>query len=148
MGGIDDDDCRQRIHVRRSNLVADTMRALKKHNFDAEKLLKVVFVGEPCVDEGGPRREFFQLVIKEVFTMSGLLHGWPQNVVLTHNVQAVADNQYFLVGKLIAMCLVQGGQPPVCFSAAVADYLVYGKITSNPCIDDIYDPKVKEKSKR
>ena len=34
------------------------------------------------------------------------------------------------------MCPVQGGQPPVCFSTAVADYLVYGEITSQPCIDD------------
>ena len=33
----------------------------------------------------------------------------------------------------------------MCFSAAVADYLVYGEITSNPCINDIYDPEVKEK---
>ena len=86
MSGIDDDDCRQCIHVQRSNLVADTMCALKKHNFDAQKLLKVVFADEPCVDEGGPRREFFQLVIKEVFTMSGVFHGSPQNVVLAHNV--------------------------------------------------------------
>ena len=36
----------------------------------------------------------------------------------------------------------------MCFSAAVADYLLYGNITSNPCIDDIYDPEVKEKMKK
>ena len=144
MVGLDDDNCRQRIDVRRSNLVADATRALKKHNFDPMKLLKVVFVGEPSVDEGGPRRECFQLVIKEV-TMSGLFHGWPQNVVLAHSIEALADNRYFLVGKLIAMCLVQGGQPPVYFSTAVADYLVHGEITSKPCIDDIYDPEIQRK---
>ena len=145
MVGLDDDSCRQRIHVRRNNLVGDAMRALRKSSFDPAKLLNVLFVGEPSVDEGGPRREFFQLVIKEVFMMSGLFHGWPQNVVLAHNVEALADNRYLLVGKLIAMCLVQGGQPPVCFSAAVADYLVYGEITSQPCIDDIYDPEIQGK---
>jgi len=56
MYGIDDDVCRQRIHVQRSNLVAETMRALKKKNFNEAKLLKVVFVGEPYADEGGPQR--------------------------------------------------------------------------------------------
>ena len=86
------------MHVRRTNIVADATRALKR-NFDATKLLKVMFAGEPSVDEGGPRREFFQLVIKEIFIMSGLFNGWPLNVVLAHNVEALADNQYFLVGR-------------------------------------------------
>ena len=103
--------CRQHKHVRRSNLVADAMCALKKRNFDATKLLKVMFVGEPSVDEGEPTREFFQLVIKEVFIMSGLFHGWPLNLILVYNVEALADNQYFLVGKLIASyVLFQGGE--------------------------------------
>ena len=113
MVGLDDDNCRQCIHVKISNLVIDAIRALKRCSFDAAKLLKVVFVGEPSIGEGGPRREFFQLVIKEVFMMSGLFHGWLQNVVLAHNVEELADNRYFLVGKLIAMRLVQGG-PATC----------------------------------
>ena len=73
--------------------------------------------------------------------MSGLFHGWPQTVVLAHNVEALGDSRYFLVGKLTTMCPVQGGQPPVCFSTAVADYLVYGEITSQPCIDDYMTQK-------
>ena len=32
-----------------------------------KKPLKVVFEGEPGIDEGGVRKEFFQLVIKELF---------------------------------------------------------------------------------
>jgi len=96
----------------------------------------------------GPHREFFQLAIKEVFMMSGLFHGWPQNVVLCHNVEALADSKYFLVGRLIAMCLVQGGQPPVCFSAGVADYFVYDDITSQPCLDDIHDVEIRDKLKK
>ena len=52
MVGLDDDNCRQCMHVRRNNLVGDAMRALRKCNLDPAKLLKVVFVGEPSVDEG------------------------------------------------------------------------------------------------
>ena len=85
---------RQRIHVRRSNLISDTIRAFSRPTFNVSKLLKVVFVGEPSVDEGGPRREFFQLIIKELFSYSGLFIGWPQNVVPVHNVEALAKNEY------------------------------------------------------
>ena len=50
------------------------------------------FVGKPSV-EGGPQREFFQFLMKEAFTSSGLFAGWPQNVVPFHSVEAVAANR-------------------------------------------------------
>ena len=84
MTQLDDGDCYQRLHVRRSHLVADTLRAFSKPTFDVSKSLKVVFVGEPSVDEGGPRREFFQLALKEIFAHSGLFSGWPTNVLPLH----------------------------------------------------------------
>ena len=143
-----DEEDWQRVHVRRSNLVCDTIRAFSKPNFDASKILKVTFIGEPSVDEGGPRREFFQLALKEVFTSSGLFVGWPYNVVPVHNVEAASKNQYYIVGKLIATCLVQGGQPPSCFCAGVADYLIFDEVKCNPCLNDIPDYNVREKLKK
>ena len=121
--GTDEED-RQRIHVRRSHLITDAIRAFSKSTFNASKMLKVVFVGEPSVDEGGPRREFFQLAMKDAFTTTGLFAGWPENVVPVHNVGAVVNNDYYVIGKIVATCLVQGGQPPACFCTAVADYLI------------------------
>lgn len=144
IGGNDEED-RQRIHIRRNHLIPDTIRAFSRSSFDASKLLKVVFVGESSVDEGGPRREFFQLVMKQVFSDSGLFAGWPENVVPIHNVVAVANNKYGVMGKIIATCLLHGGQPPVCFSNAVADYFVYDEIKCDPCINDVYDYSVREK---
>ena len=142
--GRDEED-RQRICVRRSHLFSDAARAFSRPNFNVSKLLKVVFVGEPSVDEGGPRREFFQLLMKEAFTSSGLFAGWPQNVVPIHSVEAVAANSYYIVGKMIATCLVQGGQPPVCFAAAVADYIVFDEVKSEPSLNDIPDHTVRNK---
>ena len=144
----DDEEDRQRIHVRRSHLIFDTMRAFSKATFNVAKTLKVNFIGESSVDEGGPRREFFQLALKEAFTTSGLFCGWPENVVPIHNVEAVANNNFYTIGKLIATCLVQGGQPPVCFAGAVADYLVYNEIKCQPCLDDIPDYTVQQNLKK
>ncbi len=53
--------------VRRSNLRLDTMRAFSRPTFNVSNLLKVIFVGEPSVDDGGPCREFFLLIMKEIF---------------------------------------------------------------------------------
>jgi hypothetical protein len=53
-----------------------------------------------------------------------LFIGWPDHVVPVH-IHAVAETKYYLTGKVIATSLVQGGEPPVCFSAAVADFIVY-----------------------
>ena len=54
---------------------------------------------------------FFSMLL--ILKMPSLFTGWPLNVIPQHNVEAVASNTYFTVGKLIATCLVQGGQPPV-----------------------------------
>lgn len=139
-----DPDEFQRINVRRSKLFADAFRAFARHTFDVSKMLRVVFIAEPPVDDGGPQREFYQLVIKAVFT-SGLFSGWPHNVVPLHNVEAVTSNTYFIIGKMIATSLVQGEPPPLCFAAAIADYLIYDEIKSGPCIDDIPNHTIRQK---
>ena len=58
---FDAEDKVLRFTVRRSHILQDTMRKLGKvKNVAAmEWPVQVSFVGEPAVDEGGPRREFF-----------------------------------------------------------------------------------------
>ena len=60
-------------------------------------------------------------------------------------MEPVAANSYYIVGKMIATCLVQGGQLSVCFAAAVADYLVFDEIKSEPSLNDIPDYTVRNK---
>ena len=50
-----DEEDYQRINVRRSFLLRDALRQICKDSFDSNKLLRVVFIGEPAIDEGGPR---------------------------------------------------------------------------------------------
>ena len=66
------------------------MRAFSKPTFNVSKTLKVIFMGESAVDDGGPRREFFQLLLKDAFTSSGLFIGWPHHTIPLHHVEAVA----------------------------------------------------------
>ena len=48
-----------RLSIRRRLIFKDYMDARKKKWFKPKALVKVTFIGEPAVDDGGPRREFF-----------------------------------------------------------------------------------------
>ncbi|KAJ2520542.1 hypothetical protein H4217_001978 [Coemansia sp. RSA 1939] len=57
------------LEVRRESLVRDTLYQLDlKMSQDLRKQLKVRFVGEEGVDEGGVQKEFFQLIVRDVFS--------------------------------------------------------------------------------
>lgn len=102
----------QHISVRRKYLLKDALRAFSKPNFNVSKYLRMRFIGESAHDDGGRRREFFRFILS-LIGESSLFAGWPANVVPVHNVHAVAANEYYVIGKILAMSLVQGGQPPV-----------------------------------
>ena len=133
------DDDFQRVVVRRSHLISDTFSQFGLKAFDPSLLIKVCFVGEPGEDIGGPRREFFRLLLEQMFQLPDMFKGWPKNVTIKHNVEATAANRFFLAGKILSTVIVQGGQAPNCFSEAVADFLIYDKICSLPVIKDVTD---------
>ena len=76
-----------RITVRRSHILDDALTALRT-SFDERKHIRVRFLGEPAVDEGGPRREFFMLLMGAIANNSSLLDGPPNHRVLRHNTSA------------------------------------------------------------
>jgi len=59
------------LKVRREFLIQDTLMEIQRHPDDLRKPLKVHFVGEEGVDEGGVQKEFFQLLIRQVFDPAG-----------------------------------------------------------------------------
>lgn len=62
------------LRVRRSHLVQDTLQQIANNsssgshssNTNLRKALKVKFIGEEGVDQGGVAKEFFQLLVDEV----------------------------------------------------------------------------------
>ena len=55
---------------------------------------------------------------------------YPNHVVALHNVDSLVHNKYYIIGKMIATALVQGGKPPVYFAGAVADFIVFSTVKS------------------
>jgi ubiquitin-protein ligase E3 A len=55
------------LNIRRDHLIEDTLNELSKIGKNLQSELKVKFVGEQGVDQGGVRKEFFILVIRQIF---------------------------------------------------------------------------------
>ena len=92
-----------RIKVRRS-MIWDYAK-IKLRRFDADqswtKLLKVQFVGEAAVDEGGPKRELTALVHKSVQT-SMLFTGNMGQRCFSDNFSALQQEEYKIYGQFCA----------------------------------------------
>lgn len=55
------------LTVRREHLVSDSLNEIAKKQHDLKKKLKVTFSGEPGLDMGGLTKEWFLLLIKQIF---------------------------------------------------------------------------------
>ena len=56
------------LSVRRDNLIEDTLKQLSKPNINLRCPLKIDFIGEEGVDQGGLKKEFFMLITRKIFT--------------------------------------------------------------------------------
>ena len=120
------------------------MKSFRRSSFNVAKPIKVVFVGEPSEDASGPMREFFTLLMQHMITSSGLFEESPGGAVLAHNSLALQQMDFEIVGKMIASSICHGGPAPHCFSCALAEMIVYGRVQSDTSIEDIPDQSVRD----
>jgi hypothetical protein len=69
---------------------------IQRHPEDLRKPLKVHFVGEEGVDEGGVQKEFFQLLIRQVFDPSfgRVEYHFLTHVILQSKHGSIDDSRY------------------------------------------------------
>ena len=90
-------------------------------DFDFTKSPNVVFSGEDCADLGGPRREFFRLLIQATCKELGVFEGSKSSLVFSHDHSVIANNKPFVAGQLIAWSILHGGPGP----QAIAEDVFY-----------------------
>jgi len=105
------------IKVNRDNIIQDTLSQLAKEEpYAYKKPLRIVFIGESGVDEGGPRKEFFQMVIKQMFKVDyGMFvleketNCWWFNIArgaLNPNTpRGAQQDEYFSVGLVLGLAI-------------------------------------------
>lgn len=138
-----DRSCNQRIAVRRKHLCADAMNRFRT-GIDEHKYLKVTFVGEPAVDDGGPLREFFHILMTSLSENNNLFCGPGDSRTPRKNVIEFQKKSFYQVGKMIAISLVHGGPAPHFFSPPVADYICFGLLKIRASISDVQEADVRQ----
>lgn len=97
--------------ISRKNILSNTLRAIERKTFSFFKPVHVSFSGEEAVDAGGPRREFFRLLMLYLPNL-----GIFQGKRFSYDLNLLHSKKYELAGKLIVWCILQSGSGPRCLS--------------------------------
>ncbi|CAM4699061.1 unnamed protein product [Leuciscus chuanchicus] len=113
-----------------------------KRLFEPYKPLGVVFMDlgdnpEGAVDEGGPTREFCRLLMKDIQSRS-LFEGPDNSKLLALDSHAISKGDYKLIGKMISICLIDGGVAPHFFAPQLFS-LVVREATEDVDLTEIVD---------
>ena len=98
------------LRVRRSHLVEDSLDALARQ--DRRSLLRplrVAFEGEPAIDEGGVRKEFFQCLVEQLFNPDYGMFEWADETRVFWFSRTSADSaEFFLIGLVVGLAIYNG----------------------------------------
>ena len=103
----------QRITVKRCHIWNDANHVLHQPSFDHKVGLNINFIGQQTHDT----REIVALRKN-----CSLLSGQESKRILAHNVTALQQKEYLLVGCCITLALVYGGGAPHFFSEVAVSY--------------------------
>ena len=99
------------ILINRKNLLSSTLAAIQRSTFSFVKPVHVSFSGEEAADAGGPRREYFRLLMSSLKNL-----GIFQGSCFSHDLHLLRCKKYELGGKLVSWSVLQGGSGPNCLS--------------------------------
>ena len=113
------------LQVRRDHLIRDALYEIENKNpIDLKKQLKVEFVGEEAIDEGGPQKEFYRLVIRDLFKEDyGLFRYFNDSRLWWFQIDDLIDSdclkEYRLVGQLLGIAIYNGIHVNISFPLAL-----------------------------
>ena len=115
----------KRVMVRRECIFSDSVACFKQRNYNFNVPVRITFEGEPAIDGGGPMREFFTLLMRELLSPSAdirLFEGRNLYHLPLHNTDALRSNLFKVAGRMVTASVIQGGPGFPVFSKAVYLY--------------------------
>ena len=139
----------KRITVNRECLLEDSICAFKTVTFDFDQKFRITFENEAGIDGGGPTREYFTILLKELVSPSSsirLFEGQENRLVPMHNTDALRGGLFKVAGRMISSSIINGSSGFPCLAHPVYVYLVTGSVdeaveAATP--DDIPDIEVR-----
>lgn len=140
----------KRIVVNRASILPDSIAHFKQRDFNCNSPVMVTFEGEPAIDGGGPKREYFTLLVRELLSASStvrLFEGRDGKYLPFHNTDALRSKLYLVAGRMVASSIINGGPGFPHFSQAVWQYILSqdtDRLTEHLTKDDVVDYEVIE----
>ncbi|XP_073997880.1 probable E3 ubiquitin-protein ligase HECTD2 isoform X3 [Rhodnius prolixus] len=138
------------ITVRRAHLVCDSLNEIASKQKDLKKKLKVSFVGEPGLDMGGLTKEWFLLLIRQIFHPDyGMFVYHPHSRCYWFSTDQEGNlREYNLIGVLMGLAVYNSiildlHFPSICYRKLLSPPVVPSVDTSgvgvvrSPTIDDL-----------
>jgi len=118
-----------KLVVRREHVLEDTLNQISKTNINFKQQMKVKFEGEQGVDEGGVKKEFFQLITRQLLTPDyGMFTTKADDRVLWFNMTSIeAPLNFELAGMLLGLSIYNAVNLDVKFPI-----VVYKKLLDEP----------------
>ncbi|KAL6046302.1 HECT domain-containing protein, partial [Balamuthia mandrillaris] len=122
--------------IRRENLIQDSLSEISRHDpADLKKELRVHFVGEEAIDEGGVQKEFFQLILREIFDPKYGMFTYNEDTrVYWFNSNSTDFLEFELIGIILGLAIYNGVILDVHFP-----FIIYKKLCDDhtPTMDDL-----------
>jgi len=130
------------VHISRDELIEDALNILVNAGKDLKKPLKVKFKGEPGIDEGGVQKEFFQLLIREIFDIGYGMFDYNEQSNLYWFKKDTFESpiKFELIGIILGLAIYNGNILDVHFPMALYKKLLNRDLS----LEDLtqYDPQV------
>lgn len=134
------------LKVRRSMLLHDSVNGMEAiEKADMLKIFRFQFIGEPALDAGGVSREWYQLLVEEIFNPDhGLfLYSAINQTCMQINPNSNIANEndkrfYYLLGRILGKSLMDGQITPVHLVQPIYKHLMGWPVTLRDleCLDD------------
>ncbi|KAB0795188.1 hypothetical protein PPYR_12027 [Photinus pyralis] len=129
-----------KFNIFRSDIFVCCVRAMRRKTFNpffktSVKFSDIEGTTEGAIDEGGPAREMFRLVL--LYLQDSQLFVGEKKKYISLNNNSLNQNYYFEAGRIIALALVHGGPAPHFFSESLYSLIAYGIEETTPTIEDV-----------
>jgi len=131
-------DAKEVIKAFVDNIISSTFKAIERNNFSFNKEVFVVFSGEEGVDAGGPKGEFFCLLMLSLKNVGVFQGNW-----FSHDIKLLSQRKYELARKLVAWSILHGGPGLKQLSHAALCVLSDLPYDTNDAIASVSDDKMK-----
>lgn len=131
----------KRLTINRTSVFEDSVALFKQRDFDFSVPIKITFEGEPAIDGGGPVREFFTILLRQLLSPSlpvRLFEGKDPCFIPIHNTDALRSNLFKVAGRMVTASVCHGGPGLPVFPKAVYSYF------QDPNPDNVIDEISKE----